>query len=98
MYDSMDRIIGSTRGIRKMLVYQFSGNVVKQEQMPDDISGDSAFDSIKASHMNAQYSSALHQESFKSTIDSTPLYSFIMPRSSHLLETQFPPLVIQLFS
>ncbi|KAK4367636.1 hypothetical protein RND71_011428 [Anisodus tanguticus] len=38
--DSVDGIIGSARGIRKMLVHQFSGKVVKQDQMADDIQVD----------------------------------------------------------
>lgn len=39
MQDSTDGIIASAGGIRKLLVYQFSSKVVKQEDMADDVSG-----------------------------------------------------------
>ncbi|MCD7471651.1 hypothetical protein HAX54_012236 [Datura stramonium] len=60
-HDSVDGIIASAGGIRKMLVYKFSIKVVKQDQMADDISvtGDAAFDSMKTSHMNVQVDSQI---------------------------------------
>ncbi|CAN4082737.1 unnamed protein product [Withania somnifera] len=52
-HDSVDGIIASAGGIRKMLFYQFSSKVVKQEQIADDISvtEDAAFDSMKTSRI-----------------------------------------------